>query len=85
MPKAAVLPVPVRAWPSMSTPARARGISRSWISEGVTNFSFGECAEDGRSDAEGGERFGDGGVVGFVAQRIAACFLKVLAFRGIVR
>src|SRR4051812_34039751 len=39
MPKAAVLPVPVRAWPSRSTPARARGISRSWISEGVVNFA----------------------------------------------
>ncbi len=35
-PNAAVLPVPVRAWPMMSAPARATGIIFSWISEGVT-------------------------------------------------
>ena len=34
MAKAAVLPVPVWAWPIKSTPARARGISPAWIGVG---------------------------------------------------
>jgi hypothetical protein len=35
MPKAAVLPVPVFAWPMTSLPSRASGISPAWIGEGV--------------------------------------------------
>jgi hypothetical protein len=33
-PKAAVLPVPVCAWPIMSWPASSSGIAFSWIGEG---------------------------------------------------
>ena len=36
-PNAAVFPVPVRAWPRMSWPASAGGISCRWISLGSTN------------------------------------------------
>jgi hypothetical protein len=32
--KAAVLPVPVCAWPSMSCPASSTGIVAAWIGEG---------------------------------------------------
>src|SRR5436190_21233812 len=39
MAKAAVLPVPVRAWPRKSPPASALGMSKVWISEGVSNFA----------------------------------------------
>src|SRR5688500_1787293 len=39
MPKAAVLRVPVRAWPRMSTFSSARGMRRDWISEGVSNLA----------------------------------------------
>src|SRR5437879_2833864 len=50
MPKAAVLPVPVRAWPRMSTPASARGMSSDWISEGVTKLSTASARRmDGRT------------------------------------
>ena len=36
MPKAAVFPVPVWAWPMRSCPARSDGIERAWTSVGVT-------------------------------------------------
>ena len=36
MPKAAVLPVPVCAWPMKSPPARNGGMARAWTSVGVT-------------------------------------------------
>ena len=36
MPKAAVLPVPVLAWPITSKPSRASGISAAWIGDGMT-------------------------------------------------
>src|SRR5918992_819905 len=36
MPKARVLPVPVRAWPMRSTPARARGRQRVWMGKGCS-------------------------------------------------
>jgi hypothetical protein len=35
--KAAVLPVPVCAWPMRSSPRRRGGIARAWTSVGVTN------------------------------------------------
>ncbi len=35
MPKAAVLPVPVLAWPMTSLPSSASGMSPAWIGEGV--------------------------------------------------
>ena len=35
MPKARVLPVPVRAWPMRSVPIRATGRVISWIANGV--------------------------------------------------
>ena len=34
--KAAVLPVPVCAWPSTSRPANTSGIVRSWIGVGIS-------------------------------------------------
>src|ERR1041385_1351008 len=36
MPKAAVLPVPVRAWASRSRPARKCGMACAWMGEGVS-------------------------------------------------
>ena len=36
MPKAAVLPVPVCAWPMRSSPRRSGGMARAWTSVGVT-------------------------------------------------
>ena len=35
--KAAVLPVPVWAWPITSTPFKANGITASWIGKGASN------------------------------------------------
>ena len=36
MPKARVLPVPVRAWPIMSVPESAMGMAMAWIGKGWT-------------------------------------------------
>ena len=68
MPKAAVLPVPVRAWPRMSTPVSALGISSAWISEGVSNFASASRAEKRVAKSKCGESFGDGRVFRFVGQ-----------------
>ena len=76
MPNAAVLPVPVRAWPRISTPASARGISRAWISEGVVNFASASALQDRWPHAQGGKSFGDGRMFGLIAQGIFTILLE---------
>ena len=52
MPKARVLPVPVRAWPIMSVPVRAIGMAMDWIGNGVVMPTCVQGLDDGGQDAE---------------------------------
>ena len=55
MPKAAVLPVPVLAWPMTSWPSRASGISSAWIGDGLDVADLLEGPEHRGAQAQGME------------------------------
>ncbi len=81
-PKAAVFPVPVRAWPRTSTPVRATGIIFSWISEGVEKWiSAREWSSGGLESElfEGGGEFDFDVMVRFAAPKVGGVFV-VLCF-----
>src|SRR5688572_27498327 len=82
MAKAAVLPVPVRAWPRMSTPSSARGISMFWMAEGTVNFISASARRiDGRTPSAA-KASGTGGCSALSLMRSEALSWEHVTARG---
>ena len=81
MPKASVLPVPVRAWPIMSVPVSAIGMAIDWIGKGwnrTVEASTRAYADQSGSTPTATGRHRSGGLVSGVDSRVSTGGCRVV-------